>query len=164
MGQRLLELERQLFHQWQRWREGQIPQATLREVSDLDFTKGEKTPWASTVRTCRQILKVAPALWTFLDHPDVEPTNNAAVGETFSAGVRALRPAVIHRKLSYGVQSQRGALCQSRLLTVTTTLKLKGQDVMAFLVEAWEAGRKGLPAPSLLPQRDRTLPELTPQV
>ena len=105
MGQRLLELERQLFHQWQRWCEGQIRQATLREVSDLDFTKGEKTPWASTVRTCRQILKVAPALWTFLDHPDVEPTNNAAVGETFSAGVWALRSAVIHRKLSYGVQS-----------------------------------------------------------
>jgi hypothetical protein len=26
--------------------------------------------------------------------------------------------------------------------------------VMAFLVEAWEAHKNGLPAPSLLPQRD----------
>jgi uncharacterized protein (DUF1501 family) len=91
----------------------------------------EKTPWASTVRTCRQILKMAPAHWTFLDNPEVESTINAAE--------RALRPAVIHRKLSYGVQSQRGALCQSRFLTVTTILKQQGRDVMAILVEAWDA-------------------------
>jgi len=97
-------------------------------------------------RDSREILKVAPALWTFLERPDVEPTNNAAE--------RALRPAVIHRKLSYGVQSQRGALCQSRLLTVTTSLKQQGRDVMAFLVDAWEAHKNGQPAPSLLPQRD----------
>ena len=161
MGRRLLELERQMFQQWHRWREGQISrqdlkivmqpirqaiEATLKEVSNLGFAKREKTPWACTVRTCRKILMVEPALWTFLDHPDVEPTNNAAE--------RALRPAVIHRKLSYGVQSQRGALCQSRLLTVTTSLKQQGRDVMAFLVEAWEAHKNGLPAPSLLPQRD----------
>ena len=93
---------------------------------------------ASTVRTCRQILKVAPALWTFLDHPDVEPTNNAAVGETFSAGVWALRPAVIHRKLSHGVQSQRGALCQSRFLTVTTTLKPNRSEASGLrITRAW---------------------------
>ena len=161
VGQRLLELEKQLFEQWHRWREGQINrqelktfttpirqeiETVLHQASDLGFVKGEKTPWASTVRSCREILKVAPALWTFLEHPDVEPTNNAAE--------RALRPAVIHRKLSYGVQSQRGALCQSRLLTVTTSLKQQGRDVMAFLVDAWEAHKNGQPAPSLLPQRD----------
>jgi hypothetical protein len=106
------------------------------------------------MRTCCQILNVAPALWTFLNHPEVEPTNNAAVGEAFSAGVRALRPAVIHRKLSHGIQSQRGGLCQSRLLTVTTSLKQQGRDVMALLVESWEAHKTGQPAPSLLPQRD----------
>ena len=82
-----------------------------------------------------------------LDLPDVEPTNNAVE--------RALRPAVIHRKLSFGVQPQSGALCQSRLLTVTTSLKQQGRDVMAFLVEAWEAYKNGLPSsPSLLLQRD----------
>jgi transposase len=161
VGQTLLELEHQLFHHWHRWREGQISrqelqdlttpirqafEAKLKEVSDLGFAKGEKTPWASTVRTCRQMLKVAPALWTFLKHPEVEPTNNAAE--------RALRPAVIHRKLSYGVKSQRGGLCHGRLLTVTTTLKQQGRDVLEFLVEAWEAHRDGQPAPSLLPQHD----------
>ena len=58
----------------------------------------------------RQILNVAPALCSFLDQPEVEPMNIAAVAEVFSAGGRALRPAVIHRKLSYGIQSQRGGL------------------------------------------------------
>jgi hypothetical protein len=27
---------------------------------------------------CRQIHKMAPTLWTFLEQPEVEPTNNAA--------------------------------------------------------------------------------------
>jgi hypothetical protein len=26
----------------------------------------------------RDLVKLAPALWTFIDLPDVEPTNNAA--------------------------------------------------------------------------------------
>ena len=162
VGGRLLELEQQLFHQWHRWREGQINQQqlqsittpirlafeqTLQEVSDLGFVKGERTPWASTVRSCREILKVAPALWTFLKQPElVAPTNNAAE--------RALRPAVIHRKLSYGVQSQQGGLCHSRLLTVTTTLRQQGRDVLQFLVDAWEAHRDAKPSPSLLPQHN----------
>jgi transposase len=54
-------------------------------------------------------------------------------------------------KLSYGGQSQRGGICQSRLLTVTTSLKQQGRDVLEFLVEAWNAHHHGLQAPSLMP-------------
>jgi hypothetical protein len=65
-------------------------------VSDLGFTKGEKPPWASTVLTCRQMLKMALKFCKFLEHPElVAPTNNAAE--------RALSPVIIHPKLSYGV-------------------------------------------------------------
>jgi len=159
VGRELLEQETALFQHWHRWRAGEINREQLQElcgpirlafetilqrVSDMGVDNGEKTPWATTVRTCRQILRQAPALWTFLDRPDVEPTNNAAE--------RALRPAVIHRKLSYGVQSRRGGLCQSRLLTVTTSLKQQGRDVLGFLVQAWNAHYHGSQAPSLLPQ------------
>jgi hypothetical protein len=75
---------------------------TLQRVNDLGYVAGDKTPWPSTVRTCRQILTVSPALWTLLAVPGPEPTNNAAVDadEVFSAGVRALWQAVIHSKLS----------------------------------------------------------------
>ena len=85
------------------------------------------------------------ALWTFLETPGMEPTNNAAE--------RALRPAVIHRKISHGVQSASGAICRSRLLTVTATLRQQGRDVWAFLEQAWVAHRLDGVMPSLLPDR-----------
>jgi hypothetical protein len=49
------------------------------------------------VRTCQKLRKVVDALWTFLETEGIESTNNAAE--------RALRPAVIQRKVSHGVQS-----------------------------------------------------------
>ncbi len=67
----------------------------------------------------------AGGLWTFLETRAIEPTNNAAE--------LALRQSVIQRKISHGVQSASGAVCRSRLLTVTTTLSQKGRDVWQFL-------------------------------
>jgi transposase len=72
----------------------------------------------------------------------IEPTNNAAE--------RALRPSVIQRKISHGVQSRQGAICRS-LLTVTTTLRQQGRDVWEFLGQAWIAHFRGGVMPSLLP-------------
>ena len=112
IGMELVALQQQLFDQWHQWKGGAIawPQlqhrchpirrmfeATLQRVVDLGCERGEQTPWAKTVRTCRQLLQRREALWTFLETPGIEPTNNAAE--------RALRPAVIHRKISHGVQS-----------------------------------------------------------
>jgi transposase len=85
------------------------------------------------------------ALWTFLETPGIEPTNNAAE--------RALRPACIHRKVSHGVQSASGAICRSRLLTVTATLRQQGRDMWEFMEQAWVTHRLGGEMPSLLPDR-----------
>jgi hypothetical protein len=160
IGHALLELQRQLFEHWHQWRDGRIPwlqlqescgpirrqfEATLLQAVDLGCERGERTPWAHTVRTCRQLLQRSEALWTFLEKPGVEPTNNAAE--------RALRQAVIHRKISHGVQSATGALCRSRLLTVTATLRQQGRDVWSFLEQVWVAHRLGGEMPSLVPDR-----------
>ena len=116
---------------------------------ELGWQKGEQSPWGKTVRTCQQLANQKQALWTFLEHPGIEPTNNAAE--------RALRPAVIQRKItclpsnSRSVQSAKGALCRSRLLTVTTTLRQQGRDVWDFLEQAWIAHHQGGVIPSLLP-------------
>jgi transposase len=82
-----------LFHQWHRRRECQISrqelqaittpirqalETTVREVSDLGFAKGEKTPWASTVRTCRQILNVAPAMAFLVEAWEAHKTGQLA--------------------------------------------------------------------------------------
>ncbi|MFM9100018.1 MAG: IS66 family transposase, partial [Cyanobium sp.] len=157
-GAQLLGLQRQLFEQWHLYKNGSIDwpvlqhssqpirlafEAHLQQVVELGVQRGDRTPWASTVRTCQKLLKVADALWTFLDIEGIEPTNNAAE--------RALRPAVIQRKVSQGGQSANGAICRARLLTVTTTLRQQGRDVWQFLEQAWIAHHHGGVMPSLLP-------------
>jgi hypothetical protein len=112
-------------------------------VVDLGSQRGEKTPWAKTMRSCHKLLKQKEALWTFLEIQGIEPTNNAAE--------RALRQSVIQRKISHGVQSRQGTICRSRLLTVTTTLRQQGRDVWQFMEQAWVAHHRGGVMPSLLP-------------
>ena len=162
-GAQLLQLQQQLFEHWHQWKAGATDrlalqrscqpirlafEQTLQRVVELGCQKGERSPWGKTVRTCQQLLKHKQALWTFLEHPGIEPTNNAAE--------RALRPAVIQRKItglpsnSRGVQSAKGALCRSRLLTVTTTLRQQGRDVWDVLEQAWIAHHQGGVMPSLL--------------
>jgi transposase len=157
-GAELLGLQQQLFDHWHRYKHGTIDwhalqqscrpirqafETTLQRVVELGYQRGERTPWAKTVRTAQQILQLADGLWTFLETPGIEPTNNAAE--------RALRQSVIQRKISHGVQSRQGAICRSRLLTVTTTLRQQGRDVWKFLEQAWIAHHRGGVMPSLLP-------------
>ena len=158
IGAELLELQRQLFAAWHRYKDRTIGWpalqhscqpirqafvATLQRVVELGCQRGEQTPWAKTVRTYQQLLQVADGLWTFLEIEGIEPTNNAAE--------RALRQSVIQRKISHGVQSRQGAICRSRLLTVTTTLRQQGRDVWQFMEQAWIAHHRGGEMPSLLP-------------
>ena len=103
---------------------------------ELGDQRGERTPWAKTVHTAQQILQLADGLWTCLETRGIEPTTNAAVDEVFSAGVRALRQWVIQGTISHGVQSRQGAICRSRLLSVTTTLRQQGREIWPFLEQA----------------------------
>ena len=110
---------------------------------ELGHQRGERTPWAKTVGTCNKLLSVADGLWTYLTIKGIEPTYNAAE--------HALRQSLIQRKISHGVQSRQGAICRSRLLTVTTTLRQQGRDVWQFLEQAWVAHHRGGEMPSMLP-------------
>jgi len=92
---------------------------------------------------CKELLRVYPALWTFVDVDGVEPTNNFAE--------RNLRPAVLWRKVSFGSHSEAGGRFAARMMTVIGTLKLQGRNVLDYLVQANEAALFGRPAPSLLP-------------
>lgn len=67
-------------------------------------------------------------LFTFLDQPNVPFDNNAAE--------RAIRPAVLIRKNSYGNRSQRGADCQSVLMSIFRTLKQRGHDPIQTITHA----------------------------
>ncbi len=74
----------------------------------------------------------------------MEPTNNAAE--------RAIRPAVLWRRISFGAQSESGSTFVARMLTVVATLQSQNRDVLDYLTQACRAVRKGQPAPSLLPE------------
>jgi hypothetical protein len=89
----------------------------------------------------RNLLKVWPALWTFADRPGVQPTNNHAE--------RALRGAVIHRKLSLGSQSETGEQRTARLLSTHTTCRLQRRSLHAYLIDVLTAQAARQPAPLL---------------
>jgi transposase len=67
-------------------------------------------------------------LFTFVDNDFVEPTNNAAE--------RAIRPAVLWRKGSFGTDSPNGSRFVERMLSVVATLKQQGRDLLGFLMGA----------------------------
>jgi transposase len=89
----------------------------------------------------RNLLKLWPALWSFAKHEGVQPTNNHAE--------RALRGAVIYRKLSLGSQSKDGEQRIGRLLSAHTTCRLQHRSLFAYLTNAIAAHARGDPVPLL---------------
>ena len=71
------------------------------------------------------------------------PTNNAAE--------RALRHAVIWRRISGGTDSVQGSRFVERMLTVVATCRQQGHNVLDYLTSCFEADRRGQALPSLLP-------------
>ena len=158
IGAALLVQEKLLFNLWHQFRNEQLTRSQLiqavkpiqaefssilLEAAELHIDPQEKTPLAKTVRTCRNLLKLEVALWLFVSEDGVEPTNNAAE--------RAIRPAVIWRRTSFGSDSLAGSEFVSRLLTVVSSLNLQERNILDFLTESILAARSGQIPPSLLP-------------
>jgi transposase len=87
------------------------------------------------------LLKIWPALWTFVTIDGVEPTNNPAE--------RALRSPVIHRKLSHGTRSQDGERFAERALSAAATCRQQQRSLFEFLTELITAHNHGDPLPAL---------------
>jgi transposase len=150
VGAPALALVRELFAIWHQFRDGTLDraalQAAMRPVQDAfaaALDAGARCPDAKAAGLCRALDRLWPALWTFVDEDGVEPTNNAAE--------RALRPAVLWRKGSFGTQSDGGARFVERLLTVTATCRQQGRSVLDYLTAVCTAARLGHPIPTLLP-------------
>lgn len=103
----------------------------LRERIEKTLRQGSDCGESRTANTCRNVLKMKQALWTFVQTPGIEPTNNLAE--------RTLRHYVIWRKISLGAQSGRGSLYVSRMMTVVGSCKLQGRNVMDFITQAVRA-------------------------
>ena len=112
----------------------------LRALCEEGRRKSVKTRYHRGL--ARNLIKAWPALWTFVETDDVEPTNNRAE--------RGLRHAVIYRKLSQGSRCERGALATERLLSAAVSCRLQGRSLFAYLVEVTQASIRGQPAPALV--------------
>jgi transposase InsO family protein len=93
-------------------------------------------------RFANNLLKIWPALWTFLTIPALTPTNNAAE--------RALRGPVIHRKLSHGNQSNAGERFTERSLSASVTYRLQHRSLLAYLRDLHTAHQTAGALPAFL--------------
>jgi transposase len=150
VGRALELLTETMFHAWHRVRDGTMTRAAfqklmtpLRQYVVMHLRAGASCPPQLVAGRCREILELEPALWTFVDVEGVEPTNNAAE--------HGVRHPVIWRKTSFGTDSPCGSRFVERILTVVTTLRLQGRNVLDYVTEACEAALQGRPPPSLLP-------------
>lgn len=150
IGTALLGHIRPMFRWWRRVRDGEMTRArfearmrTVRRHVGTDLLLGALCASEKTAGTCAEIRKLESALWTFVREPGVEPTNNRAE--------RAVRPAVLWRKGSFGTHSAFGSRFVERILSVVASLKQQGRNTLDFLVAALRAYRAGQPSPSLLP-------------
>jgi hypothetical protein len=67
-----------------------------------------------------RLYRFASELFTFVEHPNVPPDNNAAE--------RAIRPAVIARKVSGGTRSTSGSVVRATLTSLFSTWAARGLD------------------------------------
>lgn len=160
IGQALLKQAIAMFDLWHRIRDGTLSRLEfqqamrpIRQEIESLLQVGTFVNHPQTVKTCTNILKISPALWSFVEQEGIEPTNNAAE--------RALRRGVLWRKRSFGSQSDRGLRFTERILTTVTTLRQQQRNVLEFLALACHAQHLGLPAPSLLPVNSEVDPAFT---
>jgi transposase len=138
-----------MFDGWAQVRAGRLKRADFQQLMKPVRAKVEhllETAAAhaesKTAGMSSEILKLRLALWTFVDEEGVEPTNNAAE--------RAIRPAVLWRKGSFGTDSVAGSRFAERVLTAVATIRLRGGNVLGYLTSATAQYRDSRTSPSLL--------------
>jgi len=87
-------------------------------ANDGLFSSGSAFSWGSMAR---ELLQLEECLWTFVDVPNIVPTNNF--------GEQCIRHAVMYRKTSFGTQGPEGSRFIERIFTAVTTLNHLGHGV-----------------------------------
>ena len=156
LGHDLMRQHRKLFEYWRQYKSGRIKWKTfqtyvrpIREEVRCLLLRGKFSGHAKLIGFCGELYDRREHLWTFTRIEGIEPTNNTAE--------RALRPAVIYRKLSFGTQSAAGSRYLERLLSVSETCRLQNRNAYQYLIEAMEAHFAGQIPPTLLPPNHTTI-------
>jgi transposase len=147
-GRELLDYTGVVFEYWHEYKAGKLTRekflawmVPVRQQMIHVLERAASANLASLSGSCADILDHKAALWTFVDHDDVEPTNNHAE--------REIRTFVMWRKRSFGTQSARGNTFAENLMTVAHTARKQRKNVLAFLRHCCEAQLNKAPVPSL---------------
>ena len=107
IGRELLGYTGLLFEYWHGYKDGELGReqfrhwmSALRERVEALLHRGVMADIPGLSGSCKDILEHEAALWTFVDHDGVPPTNNHAEQE--------VRAFVLWRRKSFGSQSERG--------------------------------------------------------
>jgi transposase len=149
VGRQLLWQSNKLFEYWHKVRDRTIRRSTflqymtwLRPMVRSSLERGSQCACTKTAATCGELLRLWECLWSFSRVEGVEPTNNAAE--------RALRHAVIWRRISGGTASQGGSRFVERMLSVVATCRQQGRNALEYLTRCHEARLRGVRPPQLL--------------
>jgi transposase len=149
IGKELCDYTKLLFEYWSQFRRGQLDRerfgvrmAPVRLQVEALLERAVAAGVRDLSGSCEDILVHRDALWTFVEHDGVEPTNNHAE--------RELRGFVLWRRRSFGSQSVRGDRFAERLMTIAHTARKQGRDVLAFLTACCSPRAVQMPQPSLL--------------
>ena len=148
LGHDLMRPAQALFYHWGRYRDGTLTRrglqrlmAPIRKQIEGLLLRGCYSGNSRLTGTCEELWQHRDWLWTYLECAGVEPTNNISK--------RALRHAVIWRKLSFGTQSSRGSRFVETMLSVIETCRQQNRNVFKFVTQTLQANQ---PPPSLLPE------------
>jgi transposase len=155
VGRQWLWQSDKLFEYWPKVRDGTIQRSTflqsvawLRPRARSSLERGSQCACTKTAATCGELLRLWDCLWTFTRVAGVEPTNNAAE--------RALRHAVIWRRISGGTDSEAGSRFVERMLSVVATCRQQERNVLEYLTRCHRSRLDGTPTPSLIPASTAT--------
>jgi transposase len=149
VGRRGLRIVKEVFAAWHQFQKGKVTRRKLKTMIEplqrrlgkalVEGGLGEDTRVA---KFCENVLMLESALWTFVTHEGVEPTNNHME--------RLVRRAVLWRRRSFGCNSVSGCRFVERILTVVQTCRLHGKNVLEYLCKAVDHHRRGKTCPCLL--------------
>ena len=155
LGRQLLDYAGIVFEYWHDYKAGKLNRerlvawmAPVRQQVEATLQRAVAADIKGVSGSCADILVHQAALWTFLEHDGVEPTNHHAEQE--------VRAFVLWKKRSFGTQSERGNLFAERLMTVAHTARKQKRNVLGFLTAHCQPQSEQTPAPSLF------CPEVTP--
>ncbi len=108
---------------------GAASTAAVRKIeADCEALLARPVEGAEASRVWVRFREHRPHLFVFLHDPAVPPTNNASE--------QALRPSVIHRKVTGGFRSDWGAEAHAIITTVLDTARKRGADLLTTLQAA----------------------------